>query len=499
MNMVQLQAFLPIIIIASISVLTMLLIAFHRHHRQTQLLSVIGYLAAFIVLISAPDSQMSQVTPLITMDAYSRFFIEMIILTSLCITLFSYHYLKQCQEEKEEYYILMSLGVLGASVLIASNNFASFFIGIELLSVSLFALVGYLVKGKTRRHGALEASIKYMLLSGVSSSFLLFGVALIYTDTGLLTFDKLQAVIALGHFGGYSKIGFTMVLIGLGFKVSWVPFHMWTPDVYEGAPAPVTTFLATVSKVAVFASILRFFIESGGYQFTALSHVLELIAVLSILAGNGLALLQTNLKRMLAYSSIAHMGYLLIALIAAGIIAKQGDNQLALEAVSFYLVAYLIMTLISFGIVTVLSRPSESSEAERLDQYQGLFWRRPWLAFALTLSLLSLAGIPFTIGFISKFYIVAAGVQHSLWVLLAALILGSAMGIYYYLGAIIRMSKPIPIEAVGKISDTGTISIESSVAIWILSILLIGFGLYPQPLINLIQNALIWSSYPHFY
>jgi NADH-quinone oxidoreductase subunit N len=313
------------------------------------------------------------------------------LLASLCITLFSYAYLQQCDEQREEYYILLSLAVLGAAVLIASDHFASFFIGIELLSVSIFALVGYLVKDRSSRPHSLEASIKYMILSGVSSSFLLFGIALIYADTGVLQFAQLQTVISSHTFGGYSEIGFAMLVIGLGFKVSWVPFHMWTPDVYEGAPVPVSTFLATVSKLAVFASITRIYIGSGGDGFSALNPILIFIAMSSMLVGNGLALRQSNLKRLLAYSSIAHMGYLLVALLAAGNIVQQGDKQMALEAVGFYLVAYVIMSLVAFGVINLLSRPHDRMEAEYLDQYQGLFWRRPWLATSLSLSLLSLA------------------------------------------------------------------------------------------------------------
>src|SRR5690606_34258368 len=221
------------------------------------------------------------------------------------------------------------------------------------------------------------------------------------------------------------EVGTGMMLIGLAFKLSLVPFHLWTPDVYEGAPAPVAAFLATASKVAVFAVLLRLYQVSPAAAGGWLNELLTLIAIASILFGNLLALLQNNLKRLLGYSSIAHFGYLLVALIAS--------KGLAQEAIGVYLATYVLTSLGAFGVITLMSTPYSGRDADALYQYRGLFWRRPYLTAVLTVMMLSLAGIPLTAGFIGKFYVIAAGVQSQLWWLLGALILGSAIGVFYYL------------------------------------------------------------------
>src|SRR5262249_20378764 len=206
--------------------------------------------------------------------------------------------------------------------------------------------------------------------------------------------------------------GFAMLLVGVGYKLALVPFHMWTPDVYQGAPAPVTAFLATVSKGAMFALLLRYFTPIDVYAYRPLFLVFSLIAIASMLVGNLLALSQPNVKRLLAYSSIAHLGYLLVAFLAS--------RAMAGTAVAFYLVAYFIASLGAFGIITVLSNGAR--EAESIDAYRGLFWQHPWLAGIFTAMLLSLAGIPITAGFVGKFYVVAAGVGTSLWLLVILMV-----------------------------------------------------------------------------
>ena len=274
--------------------------------------------------------------------------------------------------------------------------------------------------------------------------------------------------------------GIILLVAGLSFKLSLVPFHLWTPDIYEGAPAPIAGFIATVSKGAVFVLLLRFFISTDSHLYTPLFTVFSVIAVFSILGGNLLALLQTNVKRLLAYSSIAHMGYLMVAFIA-------GANRLpalAVEAFTYYLVAYFITTLGAFGVVSVLSTPDY--EAGDMALYRGLFWQRPWLAGVFTLMLLSLAGIPLTAGFIGKFYIFTSGADSRLWGLLFTVIAGSGIGLYYYLKIIVVMSMNFE-DAVLKAEKPSSQWI-SMVTLGLLSILLIWFGIYPDYLVNLIQS-----------
>ena len=250
-----------------------------------------------------------------------------------------------------EYYILLTVAILGGLVMVSSNHFASFFIGLELLGVSLYVLVAYLGHAHRGRQTSLEAGIKYLILSGVASALLLFGIALIYAQFGTLEFPELgiawSRVEVLND--PFVAIGLALILAGISFKLSLVPFHMWTPDVYEGSPAPSTAFVATVSKGAIFAVLLRFFVVTGVFQHEVIFYALAGIAILSMLGGNLLALLQSNVKRILAYSSIAHIGYLMVAFLAGH--SNGVSNDAVAESVSFYLVAYFVSTLGALGVV----------------------------------------------------------------------------------------------------------------------------------------------------
>jgi NADH-quinone oxidoreductase subunit N len=278
-----------------------------------------------------------------------------------------------------------------------------------------------------------------------------------------------------------------MLMAGAAFKLSLVPFHMWTPDVYQGAPAPVTGYLASVSKAAMFAVLLRFLLDSGTLSNPALQGVLLVLALLSMIVGNLLALRQPCIKRILAYSAIAHLGYLLIPLIALG----RSDAELAAEASLVYLGAYVVMTLAAFAVVSVLSAGAGVDDADNLDHYAGLFWRRPAVASVLALVLLSLAGIPLTLGFIAKFYLFAAGVSAATWLLLAALVIGSGIGLYYYLRIVFVMAQDVSTPA----APGPALAVSGRVTLGVLTALLLVFGIYPAPLITLVRQALqSWSG-----
>jgi NADH-quinone oxidoreductase subunit N len=268
-----------------------------------------------------------------------------------------------------------------------------------------------------------------------------------------------------------------MIITGVGFKLSLVPFHMWTPDIYEGAPAPIAGFVAVVSKIAVFAVILRYFILAEGHGDASLRAGLAAIAVLSMLGGNLLALLQNNLKRLLAYSSIAHLGYLLVAFLAAG--------SLGVEAAAYYLAAYAVTNLGAFGIIALLSAPGSGRDADQIEDYRGLFRTRPFLAGSLALMLLSLAGMPPTMGFIGKFYLVLAGVNAGFFWLVAALVISSVISLYYYLRVLVAMAMPVPAEPNATLRAAspplGTTVIAA------LLVLLLVLGAYPAPAITLIR------------
>ena len=305
-------------------------------------------------------------------------------------------------------------------------------------------------------------------------------MALIYFQSGTMEFARTATLLAGPvEFSSTFLVGLMLIMTGVGFKLAVVPFHMWAPDVYQGAPAPVAGFVATVSKGAMVALLLRYFVEIAAFRSEVLWWAVAGIAVLSMFAGNLLALLQNNIKRLLAYSSIAHLGYLLVAFLAAG--------PLAIEAVTFYLTAYFVTTLGAFGVVSVLSKPGD--EAEAMDDYRSLFWNRPWVAGVFTIMLLSLAGIPLTAGFIGKFYVIAAGVDSSLWVLIVLLVVNSVIGLFYYLRVIVVMAADGRRDV--RPADTAQalqVSYADGLVLAALSGCLFWLGLYPAPLIRLVQT-----------
>lgn len=478
MNSSQLIAFLPVICIAASAVIVMLTIAIRRDFALTCLVAGLGILVSLLALMAAGQQSPVYVTSLIRMDAYGLFAMALLLLAGLVVIVFCYDYFKDREGENEELLFLILTALLGGCVLVTASHFATFFIGLETLSVSLFVLVGYAL-GQSR---SLEAATKYLVLSGVSSALLLMGMALIYSECGQLSFSGIEQYLAEQEiFNAMVLTGIVFIVAGVGFKLSLAPFHMWTPDVYEGAPAPVTAFIATVSKGAVFLLLLRFFLSGGGYSYVAMMTVITVMAVLSILLGNVLALLQDNVKRMLAYSSIAHMGYLLIAFIAGGNI----ESNFVVESVIFYLAAYFMTTLGAFGVVSLLSTPQ--AEAVELSSYRGLFWRRPGLATVFTFMLLSLAGIPLTAGFIGKFYIFAVGADAQLWGMLLMLIVGSGLGLYYYLRVIVVMS--ISQESGNYAGREAVLARMSSAVLVLLTLLLVWLGVDPIHLMNLIHGV----------
>ena len=476
MNALDFVGLLPIIAVATVSVVLMVAISFKRNYDLAWQIAVAGLALSMVTVLIAWNIVPLQVTPLILIDKYALFFTFLLLASGVLVLLFCYEYFKVRGGQNEELFLLILTALLGGVVLVSSNHFASLFIGLETLSVSLFALIAYPIK----QSRALEAAIKYLILSAVSSAFLLFGMALIYFQTGSLAFNDIGAFQTAGSDQSYSFIGMIMLFIGLAFKLSLVPFHMWTSDVYEGAPAPVTAFVATVSKGAIFAVLLRYFVQANAFHYETFFTALSLIAIVTILGGNLLALLQNNIKRILAYSSIAHLGYLLVAF-AAGLFI---GVELVIESVIFYLITYILTTLGAFGVLTALS-PSDS-EADAIEDYTGLFWTNPWIATFFTVMLLSLAGIPLTAGFVGKFYVFAAGVDSSLWGLLLVVIVGSGIGLFYYLRIVIEMAKqPVASAGTSQIKYPATLN---GVSLSFLTLLIFWFGIRPSALIEVIAG-----------
>jgi NADH-quinone oxidoreductase subunit N len=473
MNTADLLALLPFLLIAGTSVFVMLMIAAWRRHWLTLCVALVGMAAAFGSLWLVAPLVPRKVTSLLVLDQYALFYIGLIIAATFAITILCYGYLQYHSETREELYVLLLVATLGSMVLVASSHFVSFFLGLEILSVALYALSAYL----HTRHRPVEAGIKYLILAGSSSAFLLFGMALIYAQLGTMDLSRLEGLLTGAQNSRLVLAGLTLITTGIGFKLGVVPFHLWTPDVYEGAPAPVTAFIATVSKGAIFALLLRYFYTVGAQHFRAVFVLFAIIAIASMLIGNLMALLQNNVKRILAYSSIAHMGYLLVAFEASGAMAS--------EAIAFYLVAYFITTIGAFGVVAVLS--DEERDADTLEDYAGLFWRRPVLASIFTLMLLSLAGIPVTAGFLAKFYVVTVGASAGIWALILILVISSVIGLFYYLRVVITMYARVRQEA--PRAEPNAFG-GSYTVLMALTALLLWLGVYPVPLLNVIRMVL---------
>lgn len=476
---------LPFLCLVGGTLLLMIAVSIKRTHSialAMTLLTLIVSLASHNIAWDAlPSGSTHEVLNLIAIGGIQILFNVMFLLAAIVTALLAYSYLDGRMAQCEEFYILLLTSTAGAMVLASATHFASFVLGLEVLSISLYAMIAY------PRHDRepSEAAAKYLVLSAVASTTLLLGMGLIYAASGTMVFAEL-AVDGTSEEATYYLLGQALVVVGIGFKLSLVPFHMWTPDVYQGAPASVTGFVATVSKGAVIALLIRYVYESGVLAEDGLFYAVTFIAIASMVVGNLLALLQKNLKRLLAYSSIAHLGYLLIAVL----VVATARPAIVLETILLYTVAYFIITLAAFGIVS-LTTDEGAGDNEQLDAYTGLFWRNPMLASVMTAAALSLAGIPLTVGFIAKFYVFAAGVEGTAWALIWALVIGSAIGVFYYLRIIYTMVKPVADGAeVTPLVQRGS---QGFVTVMVLGVLMVALGVYPTPLIDAVR-AVVQST-----
>lgn len=472
LTLADLVAVLPLITVATTAVVVMLGIAWKRNHGLTAVLSAAGLTLALACVPLASSALSSP--PLMTMDGLALMGTVLVLFCALVTVALSHHYLTGYIGPREEFYLLLLCAVTGALGLVASDHLATLFISLELLSMPLYGMLAYSFRGER----SLEAGIKYLILSAAATAFMLFGMALIYARTGRMDLAGLSTGLSAGLATGpdiWTLAGAVMMLVGLGFKLSIVPFHLWTPDVYQGGPAPATILLATVSKLAVFLVLLRLVMTAPVFAGDWLGALVTVLALLTMLAGNLLALFQQNLKRLLGYSSIAHFGYLMVAIVVGG--------SMAVETVGIYLITYLLTTLVAFGVVTMISSPFEGEDAAGLHFYRGLFWRRPWLAAVMTVSLLSLAGIPLTAGFIGKFYVLALGIADARWWLVGGIVAGSAIGLFYYLRVMVTLYLPEPgMRYRDASSDWG--SRVGGLTLLVVAVLILVLGVYPTPMIH---------------
>lgn len=451
MSAIQLIALLPFEILGAAAILSLLASAFIRKVEAAYAVTLIGLGAAlaavWFVWLLAPV----RAGGFLVLDHFALFTTALSIGATIITAMASLGRLRGRDDERGEYFFLLILSCLGASVLAAAGSFAAFFLGLELLSVTLFPLIAY----RRERQEAASAGIMYMILAGVSSAFLLLGMALMYAGLGTMSLSEIALRAASGQGGILVLSGLGLMVVGVGFKLAVVPFHFWTPDIYGGTSSPVAGFIATVSKGAMAVLLVRFLGPVGAGALGAFIWLFPVISALTMFAGNLLALRENNVKRILAYSSIAHLGYLLIAFVAGG--------EQAVTATAFFLAAYLASTLGAFTAVEAAS--SREHEADMIEDYRGLGRRAPWLAGGLTISLLSLAGLPLTAGFMGKFVLFAAGGTALQWTLMVLLALNSTISLFYYLKVVSAMYRA-PVEALeGAVEAGGAVGTAAAAGI----------------------------------
>ena len=487
MSFSELMPLAPVMIVALTTIVAMLLTAIKRNHNLIATASVVGLNLATIYIVCSMFGKFglsfapANVMGMFMVDSFTMFYQFVMLIAALACCTLSHAYIETYKDNREELYILMLASVTGAMLMVASSHYASFFISLELMSIPIYGLLAY----THQRSQSLEAGVKYLVLSATASAMLLMGMAYIYAYTGSLSFyDSVQVLVESIH-KPMVILGLGLIVFAIAFKLSLAPFHKWTPDVYAGAPAPVATFLATAAKVATIGLFVRYILASGAMLVESIVTIITVLAVLSIVVGNLLAVRQVNLKRILGYSSIAHFGYLLIALIST--------SYASLGSISLYVVTYVLTTIGAFGAVALMSSPYNNvSEAESLADYRGLFWRRPVLTAVLTVMMLSLAGIPLTAGFIGKFLVIMAAVTTQHWFLAAMIIVGSGIGLYYYLRVMVVMYMTPPdnprMDAVDHWGQkVGGIMVLAAAALVLI------IGVYPDPVIKLALQAEILS------
>lgn len=473
-------ALLPECVLAIGAMLILLVDVFEKGSRSEPSSRMIGWMSLFTILVAAAANgwllslnEVSQHAG-IPIDGFRIFTNFLFLLSAALFVLISERYLEQERLRLGEVYVLVLLATVGMMAFAGTRDLMVMFIGLEMMSVPVYVLTGV----NRRDWRSAEGAIKYFLLGAFSSAFFLFGVAMIYGGSGTTNLSLIATTTASSGGSPLITVGMGLLAVGFGFKVAAVPFHMWTPDAYEGAPAPITGFMAAGVKAAGFAAFMRVFLTAFHGLAGTWGTMVFWLAIVTMIVANLTALAEGNVKRMLAYSSIAHAGYLLVALTAASTIGA--------ASFLFYLVVYTLMTIGSFAVVLAVGRQGE----ERLDieSYGGLAWEKPFVGIVMTIFLLSLAGFPFTGGFIGKVFILRAAVENQLLPLAVILVLTSLVSYWYYLRVVWYMWFREPVAAAANaapVQVAGTMKTALAIA----AVLIVLLGVLPNRLLDLAQRS----------
>jgi len=425
---IQLDLIAPQLLLLAAALLLLLLPLFWRGVRRELLaaIAVLGLAAAFAAAAGLWTRPGTGFNGMVTLDRFALAFDGIFLLGGLLAVLISLNRVEDEYVQYGDFYGLLLLAVAGMTILTATLHLIIIFLDLELLSIALYVMIGF----RKMRVDSTEASLKYFLLGSFATGFLLYGMALIYGAAGTLDLQRIGAAVAAGSGGWMLLAGGMLLLIGFAFKAALVPFHMWTPDVYQGAPTPVTAFMSTATKAAAFAALARIVTTAMPFSAFNWSAILPVLAVLTMTVGNLLAITQENTKRMLAYSSIAHAGYLLVALSAG--------NAAGQSAILYYLVVYTLMNAGAFAVIAWFGR---SNREERLTfaSYRGLGYRYPFASLAMAVFMFSLAGIPPTGGFLGKFYLFAAAVKAGQTPLVVIAVMNAVVSVYYYTRLVVHL------------------------------------------------------------
>ena len=464
---------LPVLIPSGWAMILLLVDLFVSKERSSLIgwLSLIGIVSTLIALVVFGGQNVSGFNGMVVLDGMSASIGAVGLIATLLTVWVSLNYLRDRGIERGEYYALLLFSTSGILLMAQATNLIVVFLGLELLSIPLYVLAGF----ARPQLDSEEAAIKYFLLGAFATGFLVYGIALVYGATGTTDIVRLAEAARTGRNAALLLVGAGLIIVGLGFKVAAVPFHMWTPDVYEGAPTPVAGFMSVGAKAAGFAALLRVFLFGLGPVRLDWLPVIASLSALTMILGNVVALAQTNLKRMLAYSSIAHAGYMLMG-VATG-------SRAGLAAVLFYLLAYAFTNLGAFAVLVVMAR--RESEDQTFHQYAGLMRKHPWLAAAMSLFMLSLTGIPPTGGFFGKYYVFLAAVNANLGWLAIIGVVTSVISAFFYLRVIVDMTmrepeRPVP----GRIYP----ALITTLAVTVLGTLVL--GVWPEPWLQLARVGL---------
>ncbi|MBI1805346.1 MAG: NADH-quinone oxidoreductase subunit N [Ignavibacteria bacterium] len=470
MNISELFAVAPISTLAVFSLIVLLIETFVKEsERITFWISVIGLILCTILSLVTIDLTGTVFRNMIFVGGLGSFFAALFSIAAVVTVILSRDYLQKEHVYFGEFYLLILFATLGMMLMASAADLIMIFLGLELMSICLYVLAGFM---RTRMISN-ESALKYFLLGAFATGFLLYGIALLYGASGTTNIPTIVANYSALSSSTFFWIGLGLLLVGLAFKVGAVPFHMWIPDVYQGSPTTAAGFMATGAKAAAFAAFILVFAHQQFESALKIKAILALLSAASMIVGNVVALSQSNIKRMLAYSSVAHAGYMLAGL-AAG-------NQIGRSGVLFYIVAYTFMNLGAFGILSLLEREEEKNLL--FDDYAGLGTKRPFLAALMAIFMISLAGIPPFAGFFGKYYVFLAAIHADLTWLAILGVLTSVVSIYYYLRLVVVMY-----FQEGDMQIAVTFSRTSMVVLMIAAFAVIGLGLYPSPVLAIINN-----------